>query len=623
MTDIRHRLEPLIAVSSRVWKTLSHEPTARLFVPPLLLIFSLVYYSLYVVSGLNLGGEGGTAAVVAMRLMDGQRPIVDTFLGYNVMWFFPVAWLFEITGPDYFALRCYFFAFCVASGLIVYFTVHRYTRSAWYSVIPAVLAILIPGMLFRNYMPFLGILNAFLLTSALVVRRASALQTLLWTTAAGAGLGVTFLFRIDLGIFSTIIFLGLCLLFPIGKNFLRRLPVALAAGAAGLLMLWLVHLPFLQDARKRGYEEAFVVQYAGWAEMVKNEFRLFLEKHRAAAPAPTTPALEEAAAPKEPAVARPAEEQALSGNTWEDRGALARAKVSDVWNAPKWPEKSLALTTYLPIVLAIPAIFFGSLLLLQALWKREDEAKELLLYPLTVLGCSLTLFPQYFFFRPDTVHIAEMMVPFFAALATLGWACGRFALQRPPSQRFLAASAWLYVGLCVLSAGIYFSHAFPKASAGTVAARKKASHEFRALNGVNVFVRKREALWLAELQEAVVQHSAPGDYVLCLPYSPTINFMTDRASPLYNLYVDNATAGSEFARQFEDLMTRARPAVVVVDQRPINKNDFSRFRNWAPEQYRWLQENYVYVGRYFRNEVFVRKDKIATIPEPEAVEVSD
>ncbi len=54
--------------------------------PWLLTGFAIVYYSLYVTAGLNLGGEGGTAGVVAMRLLAGQRPIVDTFLGYNVLW---------------------------------------------------------------------------------------------------------------------------------------------------------------------------------------------------------------------------------------------------------------------------------------------------------------------------------------------------------------------------------------------------------------------------------------------------------------------------------------------------------------------------------------------------------
>ena len=73
-------------------------------------IFAVIYYACYYRSGLNFSGEGGTVAIVALRLLDGQRPIVDTFLGYNVMWFYPVVWLFQLTGPDYTALRIFFFA---------------------------------------------------------------------------------------------------------------------------------------------------------------------------------------------------------------------------------------------------------------------------------------------------------------------------------------------------------------------------------------------------------------------------------------------------------------------------------------------------------------------------------
>ena len=90
-------------------------------------IFAAIYYSLYYRSGLNFSGEGGTVAIVALRLLDGQRPIVDTFLGYNVMWFYPVAWLFKLTGPDYTALRLFFFAICTVTGLLAFFIVRRVT----------------------------------------------------------------------------------------------------------------------------------------------------------------------------------------------------------------------------------------------------------------------------------------------------------------------------------------------------------------------------------------------------------------------------------------------------------------------------------------------------------------
>ncbi len=608
---------------------------ARLM-PWILLAFALAYYSLYVNSGLNLGGEGGTAGVVAMRLMNGQRPIVDTFLGYNVLWFFPVAWLFDLTGPNYLVIRWYFFAFCTVSGLLTYFVVHGYTRNAWYSAIPAVMVILVPGMIFRNYMPFLGILNAFLLTRAFVLQRESRGRSLAWMLTAGAGLGLTFLFRIDLGIFCTIIFLGLAVIYPWGvpEKFLRRAGLAATGAAGGLFLAWAIHLPVWNDAKARHYDAAFLEQYTGWLGMISGEIRSQLADLAENDTPAQTPAVSEKVIPStvtqgaEPAAVIPAPvpspvpaiPEKPNADSWEDRGALVRAPLSDVLHQAKWTNKSFAISTYLPLLVSTIAILAFSAGLLISIIRGDPDAKERCLYPLTVLGCALILLPQFLFFRPDTPHLSEMMVPFVAALSLFIWASVRVSIRNAkPLVRYASIA---FAVLCAASAGIYFSHAYPKESAGSIAARKKASHEFRALNGVRVNVRARDAAWLAGLRDAVLKHSSPGEYVLCLPYSPTINFMTDRPSPLHNLYVDNSTSGERFAGDFMRLMTEKSPPVVVIDQRRINSNEISRFRNWAPASYNWLRENYVFFGRYSQNEVFVRRDKLSGPVTPEAIDVA-
>ena len=624
-------------------------------VPWLLAGFAVLYYSLYVNAGLNLGGEGGTAGVLAMRLLSGQRPIVDTFLGYNVLWFFPVAGLFDLTGPNYLVLRWYFFAFCTTSGLLTYFVVHGYTRNAWYAAIPAVMVILVPGMQFRNYMPFLGILNALLLTRAFVLRRESWQKSLAWMLGAGAGLGLTLLFRIDLGIFCTLIFLGLAVLYPFGEQglFLRRATLAVAGVAGGLLLAVALHLPVWNDAKARGYDQAFREQYTGWLGMISSEFRQQMANFSESNKPAERPS--QAIAKNLPALTAPAAipEHEPHVNSWVDRGALARAPLSDVVRAKKWTDKSFAISTYLPILISALAILAGTAGLLAALVRRDPEAKERFLYPLTVLGCALTLSPQFYFFRPDTPHLSEMMVPFLAALALFIWAAGRLAISllnhrsgslpqhdrlaeepettsaatcgsktqaRNPAAGYCASA---FAVLCAAAATIYFSHAFPKESSGSIAAKKMASHEFRALNGVNVKVRDRDAIWLPKLRDAVLRSSSPGEYVLCLPYSPTINFMTDRPSPMHNLYVDNTVGEKEFLAYFMKLVAEAPPAVIVIDERKINGNEISRFRNWAPQIYEWLWKNYVFVGRYSLNEVFARRGKASDETVPEYIGVSD
>ena len=673
---ISSRLQtPLPSHSTRrISDFLSRGTRADRVIPWLLAGFAVLYYSLYANAGLNLGGEGGTDGVVAMRLISGQRPIVDTFLGYNVLWFFPVAWLFELTGPNYLELRWYFFAFCTTSGLLTYFVVHGQTRSAWYAAIPAVMVILVPGMQFRNYMPFLGILNALLLTRAFVLRRESWRTSLAWMLAAGAGLGLTFLFRIDLGIFCTLIFLGLAALYPFGERgrFLRRTGLAAAGVAGGLLLTTTAHLPVWHDAKARGYDRAFLEQYTGWLGMINAEFRRQMDTLGKMERSPERPGTPPAAPTSAPTATMP--EHKPRADSWEDRGALSRTPLSGAIRAKKWTDKSFAISTYLPLLISAIAILAGTAGLFSALIRRDPEAKERFLYPLTVLGCALTLFPQFYFFRPDTPHLSEMMVPFLAALALFIWVAGRLALFGPKENRSslpqhpiqdagpaspaaearrnsgptlsslpaeacgsasfyeksshqrsrtLRYCAAVFAALCATSGTIYFSHAFPKESSGSIAAKKKATHAFRALNGVNVNVRDRDAVWLPKLRDAILRDSSPGEYVLCLPYSPTINFMTDRPSPMHNLYVDNTVGEGKFLPFFMKLVAASPPAVIVIDQRKINGTEISRFRNWAPQVYGWLWKNYTFVGRYSLNEVFVRPGRHRGEMVPEFVEVSD
>jgi hypothetical protein len=58
-----------------------------------------------------LSGEGGTVAVIAMRLMEGQRRSrTPSSLQPDVV--LSVVWLFQLTGPNYTALAIFFFSSC-------------------------------------------------------------------------------------------------------------------------------------------------------------------------------------------------------------------------------------------------------------------------------------------------------------------------------------------------------------------------------------------------------------------------------------------------------------------------------------------------------------------------------
>jgi len=573
-------------------------------------LFAVVYYGSYLRKGLNLGGEGGTVAVIAMRLMEGQRPLADTFLGYNVMWFWPVAWVFELTGPNYVALRVFFFALCTLTGVMAYLVVRRVTGSGWYATLAALGPVLIPGMMFRNYMGFLAVLNMLTLLQAYVFVQPSTRRRWLWIATAGGALGLTYLIRIDVGAFFTVITLGLLVLYPLGVRGSFRRRAATALGALGLTAVLFVatHTPFYLDARQRGYTEEFVGQYTGWINLVR-----YLAQQEAAAlqakgavgnPAVAEPSVHSGASL--PATAVPTEE-AKDQRDIESEDYLQKKGLEDLAKASTFYDQAFIFITYGPIVVAVAIVFPMGVLLLFALVRADEPLRRESLTVLIATGSALTLFPQYFFFRPDTPHLSEFMVPFMVAMACASWVAVRRAKNR---ALWVRLAAWALAGLCLMDGGLYFYHSFPKDSAGTIAARRKRTHELVAENGVRVDLKRQTRDELQQLCDLIKKHTRPGDYVVCYPYAPTINFMTDRPSYEYNLYVDNAHNVSRFHEETMAEFARFRPAAVLIDNRAINQTEDSRFQNWAAETYRWLQENYRSQGVLRKQELFLRPDLV-------------
>ena len=574
-------------------------------------IFAAIYYSLYYRSGLNFSGEGGTVAIVALRLLEGQRPIVDTFLGYNVMWFYPVAWLFQLTGPDYTTLRIFFFFLCTITGVMAFLIVRRVTGSGWFSILAALGPVLIPGMIFRNYMAFLAMLNMLVLLQAYVFEQPTRLRQILWMAAAGAALGLAYLMRIDMGAFFTVMNAGLIVLFPFG----RRQPLTHGVWLAGagailaVLMFFATHAPIYIDAVRRGYADAFATQYTNWLGMVRFLAAQELAKRPAPPPPPKKGGSQLATVESAAAEFAAAESATEPARTQKNRdvdsdGYLQKRTLVDVIEARSFSDRLLALATYLPIPVALLIILPAFGLLIVALLRRDFPLKTKALALLVTTGSSLTLFPQYFFFRPDTPHLSEFMAPFVVAIACGVW----LAFQWRKTNIAAAISCRLVIFLGLFNVVVYFLHAFPKESSGSIAARKMRKYEFVAENGVHVWLKQKEREDIAEMFQVLKTHTKPSDYIVCYPYAPTINFMTNRPSYEYNLYVDNAHNVSDFFQETLAEVAKYRPAAILIDNRALNQTEESRFRNWAPETYDWIKSNYAYAGTFRRQEIYLRPD---------------
>src|SRR5215472_17326821 len=234
--------------------------------PLLLIIFAGIYYGSYALSGLDLQGEGGTIGIIAQRILDGQRPIVDTFLGYSLLWFLPVVWLFQLFGPTYVGIKALFFTLSAVMGVLSYRILWRATGRPLLSVAGAIVIILVPGMQFRNYMGLLAVGNMMFLLESFVFPHRSVARRLVWLGGASAFVGVTFLFRIDLGIFYSSLLLGSALvnLFLGTTGWKERIVMLLASFVLLPAFFGVTHWPLGVYAKKNGFDQQFWYQYESW-----------------------------------------------------------------------------------------------------------------------------------------------------------------------------------------------------------------------------------------------------------------------------------------------------------------------------------------------------------------------
>lgn len=551
----------------------------------LLLLFALCYYGSYYRCSLYPSGEGGVEGVTALRLLEGKTPFIDLILNYNLFWFYPIVVLFKIFGPSYTALRIFFFFLASLTGLLSFYVVSLTTKRLSAATLAGLLTLILPGQLFRNYMAFLVMLNMALFLKAFLHPHPTSRKQLLWVGAAGLSLSLTFLTRIDLGFFLSIIFFSLALLFPwirLEKQsalpVTRRLLLSTAALLLGALGFLALHLPVYCYALHRGFAPHFVAQYGQWPHMITTQAGKVVKKVFSSSPPPTTTA-EQLPSQNTPACSTPP-----SLSSARTKTTLSRASFS----SPDLREKIMALNLYLPIITSL-------LFLLMAVgffFKKTDQAhfRHRAFLLLTSLGCSLTLFPQYFFWRPDMVHLSEFMVPMTVTiLVTIV-----FALEAWSSSKLLFRTLlFLFLTQGTATLALYFINGCQSQSTGGIAISEGRTKDFFGENGVHVKLKPHEREEASAIYQSILRHSKQGEYVVCFPYNPEINFMTNRPSYRYDLYCDDVTAPRNFDQVAIQEIKTLHPAVIVITNWPINGTEHSRFSNWAATTYSYIKSHYM------------------------------
>ena len=576
-------LKALLEKFARLNAWLRDERKARWFFTLLILGLALLYYGSYVRHDLRFRDEGGTIALGAQRLLNGERPIVDVILNYNVLWFYPVVALFKWFGVNFVLMRAYFLALSAVAALIAFFAVKRAGRQPWIAFAVALVCLLVPGMIFKNYIPLLVIANsALLMFAALTAPRTT--RSFFYVAGGGVLVGLTFLIRIDLGIFFTALWLGLHFLrmFDRAVPLSRKILVFLAGSALTLGLAWLVHQPVLMDARARGFEPQFTAQYRGWAQMIENGLRAKIGLHARKYTARQ---------------ARP--ERAADTPIFWNTDILKRNALRDFASASDWETRALVPLTYLPIITIVSLLGWTLVRLARGQRSNDPEAWRKPLAALVLLGGALTAFPQFFFFRPDAPHLSEFSPGYWVAVT---------------GAALLLGGSWknarIFLVLLALHAALYLSCMMPNRWTGTIAARQYHDTRFTAANGVDVYVSANELPALQALCKVVAENSKPGEYLVAYPYHPTINVMTDRPTYERDVYIDNSTRTRRWDEEAIARFEKLKPAVIVLSDWAVNGHDGSRFSVWAAPTKKWIAANYESRGTFKTDvdefEVFTR-----------------
>lgn len=547
-----------------------------------LVLIACGYYGSYVRYNIGFRDEGQTVAFLSQRLLNGEVPLKDVVLSYNVLWFYPVVALYKIFGVSYVLLRGWCFALSTLTAVLGFLLVEKTTRRPWLAFLIALVLVLIPGSTFKNYIPLLAVANTLCLLHVALAPPGS--RAALWKTLiGGVMLGLAFLIRIDIAMIFAALWLGLLLL----RTLFGEQPFALRArsGLASMALLvttaGAVHVPFVIDAQRRGFGAEFAGQYLEKGRMFTGPVaQLF--KRSPAAPA-TKPA--PSAKPKPAPVGAPATPRA----TPPDKTILKRASLARLDRDDRLGSGAFLILTYAPLAGILCCVGCGAFLFLRDL-RAGGEGQRRGLAILILMGGALATFPQFFFFRPDIPHLSEFMPGYLtASCAALGllWAIG-------------GAARWWRVLLTIFlvaHTALYFVRVLPERWAGTWTVRKKRPMLFTAENGVNVFVSSRDFAGLTAMQKLLRDFAPnPTDYIVCFPYSPGINLLANRPTYERDVYVDNVLSGGRWEREAIARLQRFQPAAIVLSDWDINGTHASRFSVWATAAKTWIQTHYVHQG---------------------------
>jgi hypothetical protein len=518
----------------------------------------IVYYGAFYNYAFHWTDEG-SVALLSERLSAGERPYIDIEPGYGVLWFYPLALLFEIFGVRFSIVRIYFLTLAFVTSLVSYSLMFLLTKDRRVALTVAMLVLLLPGTIHKTYIPLLVIAGAYVLF--LYDARTLEPTVPAWVATAGNGmyLALSFLVRGDIATVYAVLVVsyhGLTGLHAAlrERNWARA--VVFPRRILGFVIVAaVVTLPFALQAAAGGYEQGFIRQYSTVAMgLISNiQARLLPPSDAATAVAGTL---------------------------------LARAPLLRFRE-----ETQLVFLTYAPLLvfLSIGLFLFIGLLRQSGTLRGVSDFLDENIYLVFLSIGALSAFPQFFVFRPDMAHLSQFL-PGFLVL------CGYFSFLLSRSSGAGVAPGILRQWGC--RSFVLFCIAYVLAFANRYddgfKCRRGRDQRFRVEDRIDVYLNRGEFKLLNQLNSAISESSRRGEFVLCFPYCPGINFIAVRPTFQRSLYVDDSylVLQPEWLKEMRQQIVAKRPRVIVIWNWDVNGTEISRFPNWAAPLYRFIVDTY-------------------------------
>jgi len=557
--------------------------------PTFLTLTALLYYGQYYNTGFNYADEGNIA-LISQRIFEGEIPYMDIEFRAGLLWPYTIVSLFWMFGVNFIAMKVYFFCLATVTVLFGYATVTRLASRKWLGFIAGLLLILIPGVIEKVFFPLAMVANMYFLSRIDLEKKSLGLGQVICATVVMA---LTFLLRGDLGLCAAIVFVFLATYHTVcGQRPLREalLENGRILGLA-IIPFAMVLLPFFIIAIMQGFVGPFTQAMFGqlWGaffRIQRSSMISFSGTSQAGIP--------------------------------EEAGTLLeRLPIETMLTTG--PHQLWGILTYLPLLIfaiALIALFFTGI-------RRVRRGLPLCTnrdVPLLVLfGLALGAFPQFFLWRPDVDHLSWFMPSYIVFAFVLIDRCLPIQMSKPVSYNrsgYNFIPRWRCVlGIIVavtltLNLGIYAWGAMKHPFTGSIARKSWHTELFEAENGVRVYLTPQMHAGLTRMKSLIEKYAGPEDFVVCFPYAPGFNFMTNRRTFMRQLYADDSYLLSypDWQEKMVKKVGTTKPAVIVIGNWAINGTEISRFPNWATQVSSYVYSNYESVDKVLDHTIYVRRD---------------